>query len=75
MHARGFEPLQMENMIRQYVQEYGRITRRDVVELCRVSSHQAYYLLRKLHTEGQLEMAGSGRNVYYTLPRTEKNAD
>ena len=67
VHTRGFEPLQMENMIRQYVQAHGRITRRDVVELCRVSPNQAGYLLKKLSENNELELVGLGRNAFYQL--------
>ena len=75
VRARGFEPLQMENMIRQYVQAHGRITRRDVVELCRVSKDQAYYLLKKLTEQGVLEQVGSGPKTHYKHGRSRKNAE
>ena len=77
VHTRGFEPLQMENMIRQYVQAHGRITRRDVVELCRVSPNQAGYLLKKLSENNELELVGLGRNAFYQLKngkQTRKNS-
>jgi ATP-dependent DNA helicase RecG len=65
VHTRGFEPLQMETMIRQYVQAHGRITRRDVIELCRVSANQAGHLLKKLVHKNDLELVSMGRNSYY----------
>ena len=67
VRARGFEPDQMEQMILQYVRAHGRITRRDVVELCRVNENQAGYLLRKLADRGRLGLVGSGRSAYYTI--------
>lgn len=65
VRARGFEPLQMEQMILQYVQAHRRITRRDVINLCRVNEDQAYYLLKKLAKLGKLRVIGRGRNAYY----------
>jgi ATP-dependent DNA helicase RecG len=65
VRARGFERPQMEQMISQYVRAHGRITRRETAELCRVSGHQAYYLLKKLVREGNLQLAGKGRGSYY----------
>lgn len=69
VRARGFEPLQMEQMILQYLRSYGRITRRDVAELCQVTPHQATYLLKKLVERGVLRAEGKGRGVYYRLVR------
>lgn len=71
VRARGFEPDQMLQMILQYTQAHGRITRRDASELCRVSGPQAYRLLKKLVEAGQLKRVGppAGRNVAYELNR------
>lgn len=55
----------MEQMILQYVQAYGKIARRDVVELCRVSGHQARYLLKTLVDRGALRLVGRGRGAHY----------
>ena len=54
-------------MILQYVRAHGRITRREVMELCRVNENQAGYLLRKLLDRGRLRLVGSGRAAYYTI--------
>ena len=67
IHRRGFEPLQMEQMILQYVQAHGRIARRDVVELCRVNENQAAYLLKKLVRRGRLRLIGRGRAAHYEI--------
>lgn len=69
--TRGFEGLQMEEMIITHVRGHGRITRRDVVELCRVQPHQAYYLLQKLVRQGRLVRRGRGKATYYELPNRE----
>ena len=74
MRARGFEPLQMEQMVLQYVRAQGSITRRDVVELCRVSENQAGYLLKKLVERRVLRLVGRGRGAHYELGRTRKNS-
>jgi ATP-dependent DNA helicase RecG len=74
VYARGFEPLQMEQMILQYVEAHGSITRRDVVKLCRVSENRASYLLRKLVERGNLSLVGQGRGARYELGETRKNS-
>jgi predicted HTH transcriptional regulator len=65
VRARGFEPEQMEQMVLQYVRAHGRITRHEVMELCRVSDRQATYLLRKLVERGLLAKKGRGRGTLY----------
>lgn len=69
VRRRGFDRPQMEQMILEYVRSYGRITRREVMDLCRVEGQQAVYLLRRLVKEGHLEMIGSGRKTFYRLKR------
>jgi len=66
VRQRGFEPLQQEQMVLQYVEKHGRVTRREVAELCRISGPQAYRLLGRLVKRGFLEPdAGRGRGVGY----------
>ena len=66
VRQRGFEPLQQAQMVLQYVQKHGRITRREAAELCRISGDQAYRLLNRLAGEGRLVREGSrGRGVSY----------
>lgn len=67
VRRRGFDRLQMEQMILEYVRSHGRITRREVMELCRVGEWQAVYLLKRLVAGGHLEKSGSGRNTFYRL--------
>lgn len=66
VHAKGFESEQMEQMILQYVKAHGRVTRKDVMELCRVNKNQAAYLLKKLVKSGELQHIGMGRAAAYT---------
>lgn len=64
----GFNMIQQEQMVLQYVQTHGRITRKDVSELCRINEDQASYLLRKLCRRNALELVGKGRGAYYRKP-------
>lgn len=43
------------------------ITRRDVIELLRVSSNQARYLLRKLVGEGRLQLIDTRKKAHYVI--------
>ncbi|RRR77321.1 MAG: ATPase [Candidatus Viridilinea halotolerans] len=61
----GFDPIQQEQMVLQYVKKHGKITRKDVIDLCRVSEDQATYLLRKLQASDRLRLVGKGRGSYY----------
>lgn len=67
VRTHGFERPQMEQMILQYVEAHNRITRREVVGLCRVSENQAGYLLRILVERNVLKLVGRGRTAYYAL--------
>jgi ATP-dependent DNA helicase RecG len=66
VRQRGFEPLQQEQMVLQYVDKHGRITRREAAELCRITGPQAYRLLDRLARQGLVEREGErGRSVGY----------
>lgn len=66
VRQRGFEPLQQEQMVLQYVEKHGRITRREAAELCRTGNPQAYRLLCRLSEKGLLARDGErGRSVSY----------
>lgn len=62
----GFDRIQQEQMVIQYAQKHGSITRKDVMELCRLSDHQAGNLLRRLSVEKKLILHGKSRGAYYT---------
>jgi ATP-dependent DNA helicase RecG len=68
VRQRSFEPLQQEQMVLQYVQKYGRITRREAAQLCQISSPQARNLLTKLVQKGLLARQGQRRGIFYALP-------
>ena len=65
VRQRGFEPLQMEQMVLQYARAHGRITRREAAELCRLSPDQAYRLLQRLTREGKLIRHGTKKGAWY----------
>ncbi len=66
VRSRGFEPLQQEQMVLQYVEKHGRITRREAAELCRITGPQAYRLLDRLAQLGLIRREGRrGRAVAY----------
>ena len=66
VRVRGFEPAQQEQMVLQYAQEHGQITRREAAELCKLSADQASRLLRRLVTEhSELRLEGERRGARY----------
>ncbi|MGE5554276.1 MAG: ATP-binding protein [Betaproteobacteria bacterium] len=65
VRQRGFEPLQQEQMVLQYVEKHGRITRREAAELCCFSPDQAYRLLTRLTQEGKLVRHGTKKGAWY----------
>jgi len=68
VRQRGFEPLQQEQMVLQYVANHGRITRREAAELCQLSSLQARSVLARLVKGHKLVRHGARRGAYYVLP-------
>lgn len=66
VRQRGFEPLQQEQMVLQYVRKHGSISRREVAELCRITPSQAYRLLKRLARRGRIaRVAGSTKGSRY----------
>ncbi|MDI6894225.1 MAG: ATP-binding protein [Bacillota bacterium] len=72
VRARGFEPIQHEQMVLQYVRKHGSISRKEVSELCQLPPPQAYRLLKRLTQRGELRMVGKGRTATYRPTRTQK---
>jgi ATP-dependent DNA helicase RecG len=68
VRQRGFEPLQQEQMVLQYVERHGRITRREAAELCQLSPLQARSLLARLVKGQKLVRHGTRRGAFYGLP-------
>lgn len=67
VRQRGFEPLQQEQMVLQFVAKGGTISRAEAAELCKLSPPQASRLLTKLLRQGRLIRLGAagGRGVRY----------
>ncbi|MCL6547214.1 MAG: putative DNA binding domain-containing protein [Bryobacteraceae bacterium] len=65
VRQRGFEPLQQEQMVLQYVEKHGRITRAEASELCQIGLNQAYRLLKSLEGRGLLVARGEKKGRYY----------
>ncbi|MBK9522284.1 MAG: hypothetical protein IPO13_11870 [Rhodocyclaceae bacterium] len=61
----GFDRLQHEQMVKSYVDQHGRITRQEVIELCRLTPDQAYKLLKRLSDEKLLKKQGVKRHSFY----------
>ena len=73
VRQRGLQPVQAEQMVGQYVKAYGKITRKQAAELCKIPSTQARDLLSRLVKKGILEMHGSKKGAYYA--DASKNMD
>lgn len=68
VRTRGFEPFQQEQMVLQYIEKHGKITRADVADLCHLSGPKAYRLLNKLGKKGLIEKTEKcGRGVKYII--------
>jgi ATP-dependent DNA helicase RecG len=67
IRGRGFDAIQQEHMILDYVKTYGRITRRDAAELCRLGPYQGTRLLKKLVAKGLLLQHGQKKGTWYEL--------
>jgi ATP-dependent DNA helicase RecG len=65
VRVRGFEPLQQEQMVLQYVDAHGHITRTQAADLCSLSPDQASRLLRRLAKEGKLTQQGERKGATY----------
>ena len=66
----GFSSLQHEQLVLNYVRQHGRVTRAEVVELCRLSADQAARLLKRLKEQGLLLQHGERRWASYTIVGT-----
>jgi ATP-dependent DNA helicase RecG len=68
VRVRGFEPLQQEQMVLQYVDAHGEITRAQAADLCSITPEQASRLLRRLASRGELVKHGERRWSTYVRP-------
>jgi ATP-dependent DNA helicase RecG len=61
----GFDRLQHEQMVEKYLSQQGRITRQEVIDLCRLTPDQAYKLLKRLCEENSIIKHGDRKSAYY----------
>ena len=62
----GFDPIQQEQMVLNFIDKHGTIKRADVIELCRLNPPQAYRLLKRLKEQGEICQQGEKRYAVYT---------
>ena len=62
----GFTSIQHENMVEQYIDAHGKITRGDVMDMCLLNGRQAYYILKKLVDKKKIVKHGGKTDAYYT---------
>ncbi|WP_076791023.1 ATP-binding protein [Chlorobium sp. KB01] len=65
----GFDSIQQEQMVLNYIGKHGSIKRAEVVELCRLSPDQAYKLLLRLKQRGEIEQIGQRKGAFYERKR------
>lgn len=61
----GFNPIQQEQMVLNYINQHGSINRLEVMELCRITKDQAYHLLKKLKNNLLIKQQGIGKATTY----------
>lgn len=66
--ARMLEPARREELILQYVDAHGRITRSQAAELCQIGGREARAVLEKLVKRAELVVRGERRGSYYERP-------
>ena len=66
LRAKGFEPIQQEQMIIEYVRKHGKITRSEVMDLCKLNGFQATRVLKRIRGKNpQFRLRSSRRGSYY----------
>lgn len=63
----GFDPIQHEQMVVNFLKKRNRIKRQEVAELCQIGPYQATRLLDKLVKNDKLQRIGRHRSTYYVL--------
>ncbi|NOT68290.1 MAG: ATPase [Methylophilaceae bacterium] len=63
----GFNKLQSEQLVKNFIQKHGRVTRSDVMTLCNMTKIQAYRLLKKMSDEKFIEKQGDKKSSFYVL--------
>jgi ATP-dependent DNA helicase RecG len=65
----GFDSIQQEQMVLNYIGKHGSIKRAEVVELCRLTPDQAYKLLLRLKQRSEIEQIGERKGAVYERKR------
>lgn len=65
----GFEPLQQEQLVLNYIDKHGSIRRAEVMELCHCSPDQAYKLLLRLKKRNEIVQIGDKKGAEYQRKR------
>jgi ATP-dependent DNA helicase RecG len=65
----GFEPIQQEQMVLNYIDKHGSIRRAEVMDLCRITKDQAYKLLSRMKGTGKIEQTGERKGAVYIRKR------
>ena len=56
---------QERGLINSHIDNFGRITKKDVMDLCKCGQDHAYYLLRKMVENDELLALGKGKATFY----------
>jgi ATP-dependent DNA helicase RecG len=71
IRAKGFEPIQQEQMVLEYVRTHGAITRAEAAQLCQLGSYQASRLLRRLTKKyKEFQIVGKKKGASYIWGKT-----
>lgn len=62
---RGWDTIQERELIVMHLNQYNKITRDDIVELCRCTPNHASWLLRQLVKDNVIQLYGAGRGAFY----------
>ena len=65
----GFDPIQQEQMVLNYIDKHGSIKRAEAMDLCRISKDQAYKLLNRLKDSEKIEKKGEKKGAVYNRKR------
>ena len=73
IRAKGFEPIQQEQMVLDYARKHGRITRSEAAELCQLGNYQASRLLRRISEKyNKFQMVGTRKGAHYIWKEPNK---
>ena len=61
----GFDPIQQEQMILNYIDKHDTIKRAEAMELCRITKDQAYKLLARMKKNGLIIRKGMRKGAVY----------